>query len=150
MTEAVPVDRRWRRLLSGRAVVLGLLGVAAVAGMVGSSGSARALAVLALATAPALFAVPPAGRTLLGLLLVAAAVAVAAGTQRDAATWTSAGALVVAGALVAWRGRSWPALPGRYERGGTPPPPTVTASDPRDLWKALDRGEDPTGGDLPR
>jgi uncharacterized membrane protein (TIGR02234 family) len=40
-------------------------------------------------------------------------------------------------------------MPGRYERGATPQPrrkaPAVDPDRPEDLWKALDRGEDPTG-----
>ncbi|MFG2992971.1 TIGR02234 family membrane protein [Streptomyces sp. NPDC048257] len=67
-------------------------------------------------------------------------------------TWpyvTAAGAvLILAAGLLALRfGRSWPAMGGRYERDGSPRPRTVAAVDPdrpEDLWKALDRGEDPT------
>jgi uncharacterized membrane protein (TIGR02234 family) len=56
----------------------------------------------------------------------------------------AAGVLVmVAGALVAWRGATWTGLSGRYDVPGAPPsgagaPPDAT------LWTALDRGEDPT------
>ena len=48
-------------------------------------------------------------------------------------------------------GPSWPSMSGsgRYERdraaGRAPPPPRVDPDRPEDLWKALDRGEDPTG-----
>ncbi|MFI8388179.1 TIGR02234 family membrane protein [Streptomyces sp. NPDC085540] len=73
-------------------------------------------------------------------------------------TWpyvTAAGAvLILAAGLLALRfGRSWPSMGGRYERDGSPRARTVAAVDPdrpEDLWKALDRGEDPTtdpGGD---
>ncbi|MFE5805882.1 TIGR02234 family membrane protein [Streptomyces sp. NPDC056491] len=67
-------------------------------------------------------------------------------------TWpyvTAAGAvLILAAGLLALRfGRSWPSMGGRYERDGSPRRRTVAAVDPdrpEDLWKALDRGEDPT------
>ncbi|MET9680780.1 TIGR02234 family membrane protein [Streptomyces coeruleorubidus] len=57
--------------------------------------------------------------------------------------------LLLAGLLALRYGRLWPAMSGRYERGGTPQPRRKAASvdpdRPEDLWKALDRGEDPTG-----
>ncbi|WP_425281845.1 TIGR02234 family membrane protein [Streptomyces ficellus] len=89
----------------------------------------------------------------------------AAGTTGDAAArvealthtpWpyvTAAGALliVVAGLLALRHGRTWPAMSGRYERDGGPRAPRTTRpagaagpDRPEDLWKALDRGEDPT------
>jgi len=56
--------------------------------------------------------------------------------------------LLVAGLLALRYGRQWPAMSGRYERGGAPRPrrraATVDPDRPEDLWKALDRGEDPT------
>lgn len=59
------------------------------------------------------------------------------------------GALLLLAGLLALRyGRLWPAMSGRYERDGTPRPRKAKAVDPdrpEDLWKALDRGEDPTG-----
>ncbi|CAL9608766.1 hypothetical protein SUDANB105_05575 [Streptomyces sp. enrichment culture] len=60
------------------------------------------------------------------------------------------GALILLAGLLALRyGRLWPAMSGRYERSGTPRPrraaPAVDPDRPEDLWKALDRGEDPTG-----
>ncbi|MGR4883545.1 TIGR02234 family membrane protein [Streptomyces sp. LARHCF249] len=63
---------------------------------------------------------------------------------------TAAGAvLILAAGLLALRfGRGWPAMGGRYERGGSPrtrKPAVVDPDRPEDLWKALDRGEDPTG-----
>ncbi|MET9884001.1 TIGR02234 family membrane protein [Streptomyces sp. NPDC006430] len=62
---------------------------------------------------------------------------------------TAAGAalILVAGLLALRFGRSWPAMGGRYERDGSPRgrrPATVDPDRPEDLWKALDRGEDPT------
>ncbi|MFD4257336.1 TIGR02234 family membrane protein [Streptomyces sp. NPDC058534] len=59
------------------------------------------------------------------------------------------GALLLLAGLLALRyGRQWPAMSGRYERDGTPrprrKPQTVDPDRPEDLWKAIDRGEDPT------
>jgi uncharacterized membrane protein (TIGR02234 family) len=59
------------------------------------------------------------------------------------------GALLLLAGLLALRyGRLWPAMSGRYERSGAPrsrAPRPVDPDRPEDLWKALDRGEDPTG-----
>ncbi|GAA0643394.1 TIGR02234 family membrane protein [Streptomyces thermocarboxydovorans] len=57
--------------------------------------------------------------------------------------------LLLAGLLALRYGRLWPAMSGRYERGGTPRPRRRAApadpDRPEEMWKALDRGEDPTG-----
>ncbi|MDO0932403.1 TIGR02234 family membrane protein [Streptomyces sp. DG2A-72] len=57
--------------------------------------------------------------------------------------------LLLAGLLALRYGRLWPAMSGRYERSGAVRPrrkaPVVDPDRPEDLWKALDRGEDPTG-----
>lgn len=57
--------------------------------------------------------------------------------------------LLVAGLLALRYGRNWPAMSGRYERDGAPKPrhraQAVDPDRPEDIWKALDRGEDPTG-----
>jgi uncharacterized membrane protein (TIGR02234 family) len=56
--------------------------------------------------------------------------------------------LLLAGLLALRFGRLWPAMSGRYERDGSPRPrkeKPVDPDRPEDLWKALDRGEDPTG-----
>ncbi len=64
---------------------------------------------------------------------------------------TAAGGLLLllAGLLALRYGRTWPAMSGRYERDGSPRARGArSAADPdrpEDLWKALDRGEDPTG-----
>ncbi|MEE1942222.1 TIGR02234 family membrane protein [Streptomyces sp. TRM 70361] len=71
--------------------------------------------------------------------------------------------LLAAGALALRHGRSWPAMSGRHERtagaspaaGGAARPGRRAAAGrsgpgperPEELWKALDRGEDPTAGD---
>lgn len=56
--------------------------------------------------------------------------------------------ILLAGVLALWFGRRWPAMSGRYERDTTPRPgkgaKAVDPDRPEDLWKALDRGEDPT------
>lgn len=135
--------------LTGRGAVLALLAVAALGGLVSDAGAAQGLVLLALATAPALFAVPPRGRPLLGvaLVLVAAAALSMSPMDADTAAWTSAVALIVAGLLVVWRGRHWTPMSRRYDRAAGS---RAEASDPRDLWQALDRGEDPTDHDSPQ
>ncbi|MEU7177829.1 TIGR02234 family membrane protein [Streptomyces celluloflavus] len=58
--------------------------------------------------------------------------------------------LLVAGALALLHGRYWPAMSGRYERtpdGARGPRRAAAAPDlarPEEIWKSLDRGEDPT------
>ncbi|MEU6086025.1 TIGR02234 family membrane protein [Streptomyces sp. NPDC047085] len=60
------------------------------------------------------------------------------------------GVLILLAGLLALRyGRLWPAMSGRYERGADRPRRTARPADPErpeEIWKALDRGEDPTGG----
>ncbi|WP_329398027.1 TIGR02234 family membrane protein [Streptomyces melanogenes] len=57
--------------------------------------------------------------------------------------------LLIAGLLALRFGAAWPAMGGRYERDGSPrarkPRPVKDPERPEELWKALDRGEDPTG-----
>lgn len=64
---------------------------------------------------------------------------------------TAVGSLLIlfAGLLALRYGRQWPAMSGRYERDGTPRQRRAArkAPDPErpeEIWKALDRGEDPT------
>ncbi|MGW1377622.1 TIGR02234 family membrane protein [Streptomyces sp. NPDC002446] len=58
--------------------------------------------------------------------------------------------LLTAGLLALLHGRHWPAMSGRYERtpGGARGPrraaPAVDPDRPEEIWKSLDRGEDPT------
>ncbi|MEU8823853.1 TIGR02234 family membrane protein [Streptomyces sp. NPDC048636] len=60
--------------------------------------------------------------------------------------------LLLAGLLALGYGRHWPAMSGRYERSGTEgrtrarrgARPAPDPDRPEELWKALDRGEDPT------
>ncbi|WP_405678548.1 TIGR02234 family membrane protein [Streptomyces sp. NBC_01511] len=75
---------------------------------------------------------------------------------------TAAGGVLIllAGLLALRYGSHWPTMSGRYERDGTPRParvrkpatrpataagPATDPDRPEDIWKALDRGEDPTG-----
>ncbi|MBC3990986.1 TIGR02234 family membrane protein [Streptomyces sp. AC563] len=57
--------------------------------------------------------------------------------------------IFLAGLLALGYGRAWPAMSGRYERAGGDRPrrgrPAPDPDRPEELWKALDRGEDPTG-----
>lgn len=62
------------------------------------------------------------------------------------------GVLILLAGLLALRyGRLWPAMSGRYERNGAARPRRqarpVDPDRPEEMWKALDRGEDPTGMD---
>jgi uncharacterized membrane protein (TIGR02234 family) len=88
-----------------------------------------------------------------------AAGATAAEVSRSAA-WPLLTALagvlaLAAGALVVLRGRAWSGLGRRYERAPAAGPGTPVAADRSpedralDVWRALDRGEDPTAGDEP-
>ncbi|WP_049579456.1 TIGR02234 family membrane protein [Streptomyces sp. SBT349] len=56
--------------------------------------------------------------------------------------------LLCAGLLALSYGRHWPAMSGRYERGSRRTTPRRAAAPgddrPEDIWRALDRGEDPT------
>ncbi|GAB2817931.1 TIGR02234 family membrane protein [Actinocorallia aurea] len=66
----------------------------------------------------------------------------------DATHWpwlAAAGGVVIAlaGLWTAVRGRAWPGMSARYERGSRPVK-AAPADDPSALWKSLDRGEDPT------
>jgi uncharacterized membrane protein (TIGR02234 family) len=62
--------------------------------------------------------------------------------------WTSALAgllIVLAGSLVALRGHRWQAMSARYEAPAAEDERTRARAD-LSMWKALDRGEDPTSG----
>ncbi|GAU68309.1 hypothetical protein SSP35_07_01110 [Streptomyces sp. NBRC 110611] len=58
--------------------------------------------------------------------------------------------LLAAGLLALFRGRHWPAMSGRYERtpgrarGARRAPAATDLDRPEEIWKSLDRGEDPT------
>ena len=132
-----------------------------------------------LAAAVALLAVRASGRTAVGMLMTISGTALVwtagralAGGLRDAAAevpvvvgtpvteisvvWPAATVVAgvmgaLAGLLVVLRGRRWPAMGSRYERGtaaggGTTVPARPRTDDERAhlAWNALDRGEDPT------
>ncbi|MGC4853006.1 Trp biosynthesis-associated membrane protein [Micromonospora sp. DT4] len=129
-----------------------------------------ALALVALAGGGAVLATRGRVRRLLGVLLGALGLAVAAGAayglvadlggvaSRQWPALCLVGGLLVAvgGGWTALRGGGWPAMGARYER----PTRTVTESKPTtavapgpmagrrttEAWDALDRGEDPTAG----
>ncbi|MGV9263572.1 TIGR02234 family membrane protein [Kitasatospora sp. NPDC003701] len=132
------------------------------------------LALVALAAALAVFAVRGAGRVAVGVLTLLAglgAAATAAAGAGDSAALDSEAArklalsgttatevahtgwpwvallggllLALAGLLVVRYGRSWPAMGSRYD-APTRTAPAKAPETPADLWKALDRGEDPT------
>jgi uncharacterized membrane protein (TIGR02234 family) len=79
--------------------------------------------------------------------VVGAAGTVASDTVGSAATpwrWVcllGGTAAVAFGALVTLRGSTWPAMGARYDAPSTPARPDEPDAD---LWRALDRGEDPT------
>jgi uncharacterized membrane protein (TIGR02234 family) len=50
--------------------------------------------------------------------------------------------VLLAGALIAWRGHEWQVMSARYEAPADPQQEQTKASTA--LWTALDRGEDPT------
>lgn len=108
--------------------------------------AAAAAAWIALAGIAGLVATRSWGRTLVGLVLVLAAVA---GILSALRAWTAPWAPVaivglvcplVAGLLAIIHGRRWPVLGSRYERQAEP----RQEADERATWDALDRGEDPT------
>ncbi|GAA4844777.1 TIGR02234 family membrane protein [Kitasatospora terrestris] len=131
------------------------------------------LALVALAAAVAVFAVRGRARAAVGVLTVLAGLGAAAGAligARDtagldavaAAKLALAGAqaaevtrtvwpwvalaggllLALAGAATVRFGAHWPAMGSRYEAPSRTARPSTDS--PADLWKALDRGEDPT------
>jgi hypothetical protein len=127
--------------MSSRGAVLVLLIGAAGCGFAASSSAATGLALIALAGIPAVFAIPPRGRGVLGVLLVGVSVlaAVFAEPGTDALAWACVLALVMSGTLTAWRGRTWSALGARFGASNSTGP-----KDSGQLWRELDRGIDPT------
>ncbi|MFI9326381.1 TIGR02234 family membrane protein [Kitasatospora sp. NPDC052868] len=134
------------------------------------------LALVALAAAVAVFAVRGVGRIAVGVLTLLSGLGVAAtaaagagdstalhaeaarklalsGTQATGISHTAwpwlalLGGLLLAlaGLLTVRYGRGWPTMGSRYD-APTRKAPAKAAESPADLWKALDRGEDPTAG----
>ncbi|WP_320067029.1 Trp biosynthesis-associated membrane protein [Micromonospora sp. RTGN7] len=128
-----------------------------------------ALAVVGLAGGGAVLATRAAVRRLLGALLLALGVAVAAGggyglvaaldgeVNRQWPALCLVGGVLAAlgGVLTALRGADWPAMGARYERParrvadaapGDAAAGPMTGQQTTEAWNALDRGEDPTAG----
>jgi hypothetical protein len=133
--------------LSSRNGVIALLAVSAIGGFAASADAATGLALLAIATIPALYAVPPRGRPVLGVVVAGTGLMTTALGDLDggAAAWMSSVALVAAGVIITLWGSRWSRLARRYDDEVT----DQRAGEPVDLWRALDRGEDPTDGDSP-
>ncbi|GAA4667734.1 hypothetical protein GCM10023347_21040 [Streptomyces chumphonensis] len=146
--------------VTGVPSALALVGLAALVAVFAVRGAARLLVALTLTLCGAGAVVAAlAGAVDTGALSDAAATAtgLSGGSLRDVShsAWpyvaAAGGALLVLVGLLALRhGRRWPAMGSRYERGSGArrprPGPGADADRPEDLWKALDRGEDPTDG----
>jgi uncharacterized membrane protein (TIGR02234 family) len=141
--------------LGGAISALGLAGLAGTAALLVTRGWARALigalvaafGVLVAVMTPAALAhghvVAVAGERS-SLVRTTGAVVVHAGRAWPAVSVAGGALLAAAGILTAVWGRRWPGMSARYDRPGT----AVSAGeDPASLWKAIDRGEDPTGSE---
>jgi hypothetical protein len=123
--------------------VLCLLGVAAALSFAASDAKMTSVALLCLAAIPASVAVPGRWRVLVGALVAALPVWVLITSDIEPIAVVATALAVVAGALLVWRGRSWGPLTVRYAQRSDEP----EVADPRDMWNALTRGEDPTTPD---
>ncbi len=109
--------------------------------------AARACGWLALTGVAGVLATRSWLRSVVGAVLLVVAgmtLYVVAGGSHGPWRWVAiAGCLAVIGAalLVVTTGRRWPSLSRRYDRDGGA---AVSSSEPPDLWRALDRGDDPT------
>ncbi|MFB6982086.1 TIGR02234 family membrane protein [Streptomyces scopuliridis] len=168
---SVPLDADGRDV-TGVPAALGIVGLAALVAVFAVRGAGRVLvaALLALSGAGAAVAAFLGASDSAALDEKAAKTTGDSAATVDALThtaWpyvTAAGGVLIllAGALALLYGRRWPGMSGRYERpgasagaggsGGGPggrgrvgrTAPAVDPDRPEDLWKALDRGEDPT------
>nr|WP_267241271.1 TIGR02234 family membrane protein [Streptomyces sp. PR69] len=147
--------------VTGLPTALAVVGLAALVAVFAVRGAGRLLVAALLALSGAGAAVAAA----LGAADRAALDEAAARTTGDLAAtvqalthtgWpyvTVAGGVLIllAGVLALRYGTRWPAMSGRYERDGGPRTRSAAAAvdpdRPEDLWKALDRGEDPTRED---
>lgn len=136
---------------------LGLVGLAGVVAVAATRGWGRVVvgAVLLVVGGGVLALVVGVLSDLTAAVQDTAIVRDAGGTSQgsvDGTGWPSLaglGGLLLAGAglLVAVRGRRWAALSRRYDAPAArtvAPPPTTGPVAERELWEALDRGEDPT------
>ncbi|MFE2637213.1 TIGR02234 family membrane protein [Streptomyces scopuliridis] len=168
---SVPLDADGRDV-TGVPAALGIVGLAALVAVFAVRGAGRLLvaALLALSGAGAAVAAFLGASDSAALDEKAAKTTGDSAATVDALThtaWpyvTAAGGVLIllAGALALLYGRRWPGMSGRYERPGAPTgaggsgggpggrgraartAPAVDPDRPEDLWKALDRGEDPT------
>lgn len=136
------------RQVAGAVAPLALVGLGGAVAIVASRGRQRLLvaAVLSITGGAVCWL---AGRVLAdpaGAARTAETARVGIGTATATGwPWVAAtGGLLLAltGALVAVRGRHWPAMSGRYDR--EPASARIPASPEVALWEALDRGDDPT------
>jgi uncharacterized membrane protein (TIGR02234 family) len=122
---------------AGRVIVAGLLAL--------SGAGAVAAALLALGDTSALDAAASTATS-----VAHSSVSTSSTTAWPLVAATGGALLLAAGVIALVRGRAWPGMSNRYDRDGAEPRPRkqrVAAVDPdrpEDLWKALDRGEDPT------
>ncbi|GAB2868631.1 TIGR02234 family membrane protein [Actinoallomurus bryophytorum] len=139
------------RSLSGVIAALGWAGLAGIAALLATRGWARVAVGVLLAAFGVIVAIASPGA------VRHAHVASIAGDKTNLARlggdlvvhvnawWTLSLAggvlLAAAGLLTTVRGRRWPGMSSRYERPSAAQPST---DDPASLWKALDRGDDPT------
>ncbi|MFC7216655.1 TIGR02234 family membrane protein [Streptomyces polyrhachis] len=146
------------RDVTGLPSALAVVGLAALVAVFAVRGTGRRLvaALLALSGAGVAAASLAGGGARAALREKAAGVSGLTGAAVENLTstawpWVAAagGLLLLAAGLLALRhGANWPAMSGRYERSGVPAPRRAAApadpERPEELWKALDRGEDPT------
>ncbi|MFF7212102.1 TIGR02234 family membrane protein [Streptomyces sp. NPDC008238] len=140
---------------------LALVGLAALVAVFAVRGAARLLVAGLLALCGA-GAVAAALLALGDTTALDAAAATASGLSRTAVSGSSTSAwpgvcaaggvlLLLAGTVALLRARTWPGMSNRYDRDtpkaarpARPAAPAAGEERPEDLWKALDRGEDPT------
>jgi uncharacterized membrane protein (TIGR02234 family) len=146
------------RSLNGVIAALGWAGLAGVAALLATRGWARVGVGVLLTAFGAIIAIVSPGAVRRGhVLSIAGEKSNLARLTGDVAVhthvwWivslTGGVLLAAAGLLTVVRGRRWPGMSSRYDRPGAAPAPR--AGDPASLWKALDRGDDPTGSDVTR